>query len=762
MNDPTSKASPRAVALLVGLAVVLFAALTLRHLWSADGLAYELDQAHIQYAKFAILHEALTEHGAFPHWQHTVYAGAPFHANPESANLYPLTLPIAAAFEPIAAMNLFTVLHTALAALGMFVLVRDLARRRAGIDGALFAPLVAGLCFAANVYFRRESINLVTYGAAHALLPFALLAVDRVLTSAAPRRALAVAALVLAAFVHTGGTYVIVFGALVLAAWVLWRAVVGGPGERRRVLVALPLAGALALVLVLGKLLPMFEWLPYTNRTGAIPIESLTRRALAGADGDWSRYWPELFARIGGLVGALGLAVAAAFGRRIAVWRFAFAVAVVAAVLSFGTAYEWLYHLGAPFDRIRTGAERVWLVANFTWPLALGLGLCAAESALVLKLRAALGPRARLALGAAALVALGVGVPRLVYHPGDALRAHLSQTHPKDEVLARYTSWNEARETVGDTSRVWWVAKRAERTLGGRNEQLPVTALGLETPAGFLGYIWPLALAEHLYLDAQGETLPIDARLRRAGVLGVSHVVPSRPNIARQRTADGWRFEPQGVEVGVLEENPWYRPRVFAPRAIVAVVDPSDDQRLVRALRDRDDLPNDLCFVEFESATALAEFEPGEIAAVVAFAGVELPRTHGPLATDDLDALARHVRTAIAGSEPGREIGTLTRLGPNASRVDLLEPTGSPRWIAVAERWARSPGWELRGESGTDGVTVFAADGAVTALRIVDGSGALVARYTPPGFALGMGLSMGGLLVALGLLLWPVGRATQD
>jgi len=753
---------PRGLAAVtVGVAVAFFAAFAVRHLWNPDGLAYELDQAHIQYAKFVIMHEALTEHGAFPHWQHMLYAGAPFHANPESACLYPLTLPIAALFEPIAAMNLFTVLHTALAALGMFVLVRDLAKRRASIDGVLVAPLVAGLCFAANVYFRRESINLVTYGATHALLPFAWLAVDRVLTSERPRRAAAVAALVLAALVHTGGTYVIVFGALVLAAWVLWRAVAGGADERRRVLVVLPLVGLLALVLTLGKLLPMFAWLPDTNRTGAIPIESLTRRSLAGADGEWSRYWPELLARIGGWFGATLLVIAAVCGRRIGACRFAFAVALVAAVLAFGTAYEWLYHLGAPFDRIRTGAERVWLVANLTWPLALGLGLAALERRIVRARLADLAMVPRVALGAGFVLVAGAFVPPLAYRPTEGLREHLGTTHPRDEVVARYASWIDARDTVGDTSRVWWVAKRAERTLGGRNEQLPVAALGLESPAGFLGYIWPLTLAEHLYLDTDGETLPVDARLRRAGVLAVSHVVPSRPNIARQRTSDGWRFEPQGVEVGVLEENPWFRPRVVEPRAVVAVIDPSGDRRFVRALRDRDLAP-DLCLVELASAEDLDALGASTFDGVVAPTTVDLPASVSAdraISTDSADAAARFVELVAEGRPRNDGAGRLLRLGPNAEQV-LLDPVERARWIVVAERWADAPGWRLE----ADGAALDArpADGAVTALFVPAGTSLVTAVYAAPGFALGMGASLAGLLLALGLVLWPVGASARD
>lgn len=756
-----ARATPRGsrvLALCVGLLVALAAASSVRHLWNTDGLVYEFDQTHIQFARFAIMHDAVAEHGAFPHWQHMLYAGAPFHANPESACLYPLTLPIAGWFEPIAAMNVFTVLHTALAALGMFLLVRDLARRRAGVEGALVAPALAGLAFAVNMYFRRESINLVTYGAAHALLPWTLLTIDRVLTSARPLRASGIAAVVVAAFVLTGGTYVIVFGALFLVSWALWRAIAGSPSERRHAYVYLPLVAGLAFVLALGKFLPMFEWLPMTNRTGVIPIESMSRRALAGANGDWGRYGTEALARLGGPLGVVLLALAAVCGRRIAPARFAFAWLLVVLVLSFGQPYAWLWHLGPPFDRIRTGAERVWLIANLVWPLALGLGLCALERGAVRRWLARRQRNARLAVGAFALGATLLAAPLALHRPTAALADHLASTEPRDEVLERYTTWRELADTVGRTNRVWWVGKRAERTLGGRNEQLPVAAFDLETPAGFLGYIWPQNLADHLYLDADGATLPEEARLKRAGVLAVSHVVPSRPHLARRLLDDGFRFEPAGVEVGVSEANPWFRPRVFAPSFVVAVIAPRGARPFVRALRDRDDLAADVVYVEFSQASDLRAVGAEQVDAVIALDapadGLDAFASDG-----DVDAAANFVRSRLpAAGVRGIEAGRLLRAGPNASVVQL-DPAEKARWIVLAERWADAPGWRLA-SAGTE-LVPRPADGVATAVLVPAGGRAIAAHYVPPGFRLGLGLSGMGLLIAFALIVWPAARSSR-
>ena len=83
---------------LAGLATLLPLVLY-RNILLTEAAIESLDAIQLQYPRYRILRDALLD-GRFPAaWQSLLYAGGPFHANPENPTLYPPAL-LAAAVGP--------------------------------------------------------------------------------------------------------------------------------------------------------------------------------------------------------------------------------------------------------------------------------------------------------------------------------------------------------------------------------------------------------------------------------------------------------------------------------------------------------------------------------------------------------------------------------------------------------------------------------------------------------------------------------------
>src|SRR5262245_29323750 len=125
---------------LVALAGIFAALLPLCfHLayFSGDRILYTADTAQLQSPRYNLLCDALQEEGPLPRWQNWLYAGAPFHANPENPTLYPPVLLFASFCTPVGTIDATILLHLAAAGLGMFCLVRRLwLRARPGEEAS--------------------------------------------------------------------------------------------------------------------------------------------------------------------------------------------------------------------------------------------------------------------------------------------------------------------------------------------------------------------------------------------------------------------------------------------------------------------------------------------------------------------------------------------------------------------------------------------------------------------------------------------------
>ena len=358
----------RPARLFAALALVAVVAPLAFHHAYFDGQAilYWADSAQLQFPRYVTLCDSL-QRGDFPLWQTLIYGGSPFHANPENPTLYPPTLLLAWLSTPVWTINGTILLHLGFAALGMYTLVVRLGRRMALAEGALAAgALLAATAFSFNHFLRRDHVNLVAYGAAHAWIPWMLLAADGVLNGARPARSAGWLALAVALLFFTGGLYVIPYACLALALWMLCLGVFGDHRQRRRAFVLGGLAGAAALLLVCAKLVPYLEWVPSTNRTGRLSLPDAvgtTLLTVAPGEQPLAILWKRVVGMLGGLEVLLPALLAIGLWRERVVRVLAGLMLLGFAIALGGWTWRALYEFVPPFDRIRS-AVRAWTLVN--------------------------------------------------------------------------------------------------------------------------------------------------------------------------------------------------------------------------------------------------------------------------------------------------------------------------------------------------------------------------------------------------------------
>jgi hypothetical protein len=768
----------RVALLIVGVALALLPLLVHRQLISDDLFMYSYDAGQSHLARFQILGEALSA-GRLPLWQTISYAGSPFLANPENPALYPPAMLAATLAPPLLAMNLTALAHLSVAAVGMALLVLSMARRCSlGAGAALAGGLLAGVLFSLNWYTRLEHLNLVTYGAAHALVPWILLALDQLLQGPRPRRAAGALALLLSAQITTGGLYVVAYTGLGLILWVLVAGLAGDALTRRRALSWGLLAAGLAGLVGISRLLPYFDWVAVTNRASPLELEFALGRTLGGHD---SFDWTAVAERVGNLTaGFAGLALALP---SLLLWRqrsvlAAWVFLIVGSWIALGPGYEWLHAVVPPFDRVRN-ALRGWTLVNAAWPLLAGLGFATCWQAL--------RNRARSSSAAATPRTDDAGQPEPTLAPclaAATLAAALSpwlldagehswmleQPFSRQAVLQNYPNWTSMAEQAGDDWRAMCLNVRAA---GARNEQFIAAELGLETPAGFMGYAYPVDLARHLYTN-YGSLAP-KQRLRRAKALSVRHATVNEFMAPRGQIWEEVRTDPfpGGVDGPLLWADDAPRPRAFLPAAVGVVFGHDPEHKVLYSLYDAPAFQaHKASLVSLDPALALPP--PASVDVLVVIQGedtagsawVEQVRALGtPVMSvsrsprrNELGTL-NHVAQLLAATDRLPGAGTFERNSPGAVQVDLPADVGSSvraaqgRWLVLSETWHMWGGWDVR--SGGESLSLQRADGVASAVWLPHGSTSLSASYDPEGMSLALALGALGVLAAALLLAWP-------
>ena len=661
---------------------------------------------------------------------------------------------------PVLAINLVILSGLAMAALGMYLFVLRTWKRLDPTAGSVAAAgaFVAAQCFAMNHWTRVDHLNLVAYGHAHALFPWVLLAAGGVLHGPRPLRATGVLALLVASSVHTGGLYVFPYVALSVALWFVFHGLCGGAESRARTLRFGTLAALLAGLMVAAKIIPHLEWAPTTNRAGALDYADALDRTLGGTAGEfrWRTAWTSIQIYTGGGWGLLPMVFALPLLRHGVVRTILGLSVFFTAVALGGVAHRLLVHV-PPFDQIR-GAWRAWCAVDLFWPMASGLGVC------WLLARAPILRRSTLVAG---LIGLAIGVPLAwrLFHSSP--RHDADMHHPSDvsELVTRYVNWPMAAELAGSDWRAFYVDKTIPEY---RNEQFISSALGVETPAGYLGHVWPWRLARHAYGDNPAEA-PLDpaVRHRRLAVLSTRWFVTHDPS---QPAPDngGRRLEPLGIDGTAVVENRIARPRAVAPAAVAAIAGDPDDA-ILYALLDRPDLPIEhVGLVVFDEGQAVSDSEWVALRMLIVGEGdpygstlVDQARERGltvvelplPLTDAGERAIARVAeRLAEEAARATTSYVGFERLRPGRTRLSVpaesLEANG--RFVIVSEPWSWYPGWNVR--DGEDELSLRRADGIASAVFVPHASETIVADYAPRSFLTGLLVGAVGLLGALGCL----------
>jgi hypothetical protein len=736
---------------------------------SGEALLYTYDHAQLQYPRFRILCDTLQAEGSLPLWQTALYAGSPFHANPEIPTLYPPVVALAWFLSPIRVMNLTILLHTALGALGMYLLVLRLWRRlaadasgpgRGGEAGALVAALVFGF----NFFTRMEHFNLPTYGAAHALIPWMVLTADWLLHGRGARRAAACLALLAGAQVATGGLYVYVYTALLLTVWFLVEGVCGDGERRRRTLVWGLAAGAVAVLLAAAKLVPYANWVETTNRVGAVS-RNVAAGVTLGGHGDFG--WGEVMANVGENLGSgwpLLLLLPALPLLRHRVVRLALGLGVLGFAIALGGLTHWFfYEWVPPFDRIRN-ASRAWTLANACLPIVMGLGFC--------HLLAVIGRRRPLPRPLFGIVVGVALLPALL----DS-RQHteiLERPLAFREVMTRYENWPEMAERAGDE---WRVSSFDVRSPAARNEQFISTALGLEIVGGQLGWNWPRAMVRHLYSDKQGKLVP-KVRKVRYGVLSVRYGTEGGE---ADPLAQAWKpgsgdVSPAGIDGKRIVTLRDARPRALLPGSVAGVFGDRNREVLYALLDTPGYTAERHTVLSLDPAGGLEEDELFDLDEIIVVEGDDVPalaietwlplleqrgvrltRVRRPLDPDSRVALS-DVAARMAGRDGRAGRATFTRVSSGEVSV-TRDASDEARWMTLSETWTLYGGWTawaVRDDGIRRELPLHRADGVVTAFHLRAGETSVVARYEPADVRRGLWLGGFGLLLVLTLLVpWP-------
>jgi hypothetical protein len=760
----SSLVSPQTIGAL--LLIILPFILYFQYL-SNDAIFYPADSAQSYYPRFKTICDALQNENGFPFWQTIAFAGCPFHSNPENPTLYPPVLLLAAFFPPILAMNLTILIHLPLGMLGMYLLVLRLGKRmNIKPEGLMGGALMAAVIFGFNLCTRLEHFTLVTYGAAHDLIPWIFLTGDSLLNGASPRRSAGLLALLVSFQVFTGGLYVFPYTCLGLALWFVCLGLFGNRTARRRALTFGLLAGGIAVFIVMAKILPYITWIDTTNRADAFtPMEA--RGITLG--GMYDRFsWNTVLISIRAFTGGgyyLPFVIFTLPLLRFGLLRMVFGLLLFGCFVAVGPLHTVLYEWVPPFDRIRYAA-RAWTLVNAFLPVAAGLGMHQLLAFIFAKF-----PKIRkrsfidLCMGCAMAFVL---LPFLWNTGNSPYVQMMNDPLSFRRVLERYPNWTEMARLAGKDWRAMCLDVRTADP-SYRNEYFIAGALGVETVAGFLGHVWPSALERHAYPN--DSKIPLPVRLRRLCILSVRYYVFSQDLKRRRTLPEESRTSvfPHGIDGERIGENKYARPRAFIPSAVGAVLGDQDGDVLYSILDapsfrvdrvslisyDRDDPPAEeelkvfdhIVVVDGDTPTAPSSTK---VLSKAKLMGCRITRVKLPMNNKTINRL--HEVAQELSDTTGKPVGqpAFERVSSREVQVNR-EDVSEGRFVTLSETWALYDGWEVR--AGERRIPIRSADGVATSVYLRPNEPSFIARYEPPSVFWGFVLGALGLLGAFLLLL---------
>jgi hypothetical protein len=397
--------------------------------------------------------------GTVPLWNPHLYSGAPFVADNQSGVFYPINLITYALVGPPSyrVMEGLVVFHVWLAAVGAFVLLRDLRLRRS-------AAVLGALAFALSDLFITHVGNL-NLNATAAWLPLTIWATHRALERRSVGWA-AAAGLTVSVAALAGHAQMLLFLVLTLGLYTLYRLaalIIAGGGNMGR-----QMGQTIGLTLLIGivglggaalMLLPAWQMAAHTGR-GHLPYQEATRyslppRALIGllAPGFYGRGaanfwgpWERVEVGYAGVVtltlallgiGSLAARLVRRSGTRAAhdeggaepIDRVPFAffsllipLAFLLAMGRYTPLYRLLYRFVPTFDQIRAPARLI-VLADLGMAVMAAYGLDQLRSRATGRWPHAVWPGLITAAAALLLLALGLPQARSVPPPDRVLQA---------------------------------------------------------------------------------------------------------------------------------------------------------------------------------------------------------------------------------------------------------------------------------------------------------------------------------------------------
>lgn len=616
--------------------------------------------------------------GSSPFWLDGFFMGHPLAFTQEAPVFYPLTVPLLLTGAPVHRLaDVFSLVHLWLAGLGGFLLVRFLTKAR-------IAPLFGGLAYMLSAR-TLQSVIWPNAVAVAALIPFLLLGIGW-LAAERHRAGLLLTALSggLALLAARPQSLLGAAPALLAFAAAQFR----GARDRRRFLLEMGLATALAALLGAPSLLPSALVFPETSRFarlsfdarnfGALPVAELDQVFLPV---DGLARWPEAASYPGAVTAVLFLVGVILLLRRTPGFpRLVFLALSAAALVGFAFAFgdAGPYRLVSSWPLLRGFRAPVRFLACFG--LALAFGSALALSALESTLR-----RGRaLALGAVALLAADLGA-----HTVRAVPTVPEGTYRVRPLLARYLA------------------------------RIPPDPLGFPRRFWSFGYLAPIQLLP----DAErAAVIRSDELAHASGArFGLESVQGAGPPLARTEEA----IESRTLRIAQL----------------------AGASRIV--LRGAGDFTEDREAPPIPEARVVLTPEPFPRAVLVReTVVVPSKRVLGVLLAPSFDPS----RTAIleegsAWTAPGRSAvptsSSVTLVERRPSKVTFLTRAVAESFLVFFD--AYSEGWAVT----VDGVTdrVLRTDVCFRGVRLAAGTHRVVFSYRPPGVRDGLLLGLLGLVL---------------
>lgn len=260
MND--MKKNTVCAALLFVLTILFFAGVV------GTGKTFIARDTYLFYNPRQFFAAESVRSGTLPLWNPWVACGVPFHANLQSALLYPLNaiyyvLPFQQGFK------YFIVLHYFLGALFMFALMRQWGGRRSG-------ALLAGIVFAFGGFLASIQDN-VAFLAAGVWLPLIMLLFHRALSTGRPAYIIASGASIAVQIFAGDASFIVLSSFMATALYALYWSLVRARGTAKKACACFAFAWAAGLGMAAVQLLPFLEFAVNSHRFGGLAFAQATK-----------------------------------------------------------------------------------------------------------------------------------------------------------------------------------------------------------------------------------------------------------------------------------------------------------------------------------------------------------------------------------------------------------------------------------------------------------------------------------------------------